>query len=769
MEHNLNTLLLNYLTSPNNFESNFLLGVEYEKLGQTASAISYYLRAAERTDEPLLQYECLLKSSMCFQKQGSRNFTVKGLLQHAISLMPDRPEAYYFLSRYYEEQGYDGHWNDCYMMASIGVKTVISKTPLKTIIEYPGDYGLLFQKAVSSWWCGLCDESRSMFIDLYENYNLDDSHKTVVVNNLKQLNVNIESLTEKKRAIELSTINKLSGFPSVWVVSLTESEDRREHTRTQFKQYDIDPTFRQFERFDRYTHVIQGNRLNEIDSRTFGPITSHIKMLYDWYHSNSNEEYAFFCEDDISLSIVNNWSFTWEEFVAKLPDGWDGIQLCLISQAEKPIEFRLRHIHDWGAQAYILKRDYVKRLLDSHYDTTTDTFNLNIPGQDFLPPVIEHVLFDGKGAIYNLPLFVEDIERFPSTYLEDERRYYSYNSFKRITDFWSKSGNATSLDSLMKRKGKLVDFCSFYGPYGSEMLLLRYHILKDYVDEFVVAESSYSHTGIPVEFECKKKLREWGLPENKFRVLELNTPPDSELKIELIDELNCVDGLSGEVQSQSKSKYARVRDRLSKDALLQVIDEYDDETVFMHGDIDEIVNPSFLPDLISICKDQPNGVIYLPLIYLEARGDLRVYNKHTNSPERWDWAAFICKKNVLKNATPVQLRSHKLIPSQIYTINLVNNWNQQPVIDIGWHFSWMGGKASRLTKKSSWEHRYDSFTWLLTGQYDDSNEFLSAGFKENDTPPCGNVNLILKNYPVNNLPQVIFDLPDVNKFLFPEN
>ena len=74
-----------------------------------------------------------------------------------------------------------------------------------------------------------------------------------------------------------------------------------------------------------------------------------------------------------------------------------------------------------------------------------------------------------------------------------------------------------------------------------------------------------------------------------------------------------------------------------------------------------------------------------------------------------------------------------------------------------------------LTKKDSWEHRYDSFNWLVTGKYDESNEFLGNGFKENDTPPCGNHNLILKNYPIEQLPSKIFELPEVTKFLFPDN
>ena len=61
------------------------------------SAVSYYLRAAERTDEILLKYESLIRAALCFERQGSRNFTVKGLIQHAISTCPTRPEAYFYL------------------------------------------------------------------------------------------------------------------------------------------------------------------------------------------------------------------------------------------------------------------------------------------------------------------------------------------------------------------------------------------------------------------------------------------------------------------------------------------------------------------------------------------------------------------------------------------------------------------------------------------------------------------------------------------------
>jgi len=182
-------LILDYALDSENPETNFSLGLHYDEIGQTASALSYYLRCAERTDDDLVKYECLIRGSMCFDKQGTRNFTVKGMLQHAIAVLPKRPEAYYLLSRFYEREERDGHWIDAYMIASIGEKVCVFDRPsLRTNVDYPGDYAILYQKAVVSWWCGLCDESRDLFRDLYENYELDEYYKKSVFENLTKLN-----------------------------------------------------------------------------------------------------------------------------------------------------------------------------------------------------------------------------------------------------------------------------------------------------------------------------------------------------------------------------------------------------------------------------------------------------------------------------------------------------------------------------------------------------------------------------------------------------
>jgi tetratricopeptide (TPR) repeat protein len=182
-----------YSVDTENAEKNYNLATVYHKMGQTASAISYYLRAAERVNDDSLAYVCLLKIADCFDRQGNRHFTVRSLYKMAISHAPERPEAYYLASRFEER---NGCYMEAYQYAEIALKLKLDdKVHYRLDVDYPGKYGLIFEKAVASWWIGRSSECRKLLHVLADDYydEMDETHINAVQNNLSRLGSGPES------------------------------------------------------------------------------------------------------------------------------------------------------------------------------------------------------------------------------------------------------------------------------------------------------------------------------------------------------------------------------------------------------------------------------------------------------------------------------------------------------------------------------------------------------------------------------------------------
>ena len=174
-----------YIHDYNSAQANFNLGREYEIIGQTGAAISFYLRTAERSQTDLEQYEALLRMALCFERQRTRDDTEKVILQKAISLIPHRPEAYFILSRLHEV---NREWHDSYTMASIGLSTCDFELPsLSTDVQYPGRYGLLFEKGVAAWWVGQTEQAREIMHDLQFSHRTEEPYTSAITRNLASI------------------------------------------------------------------------------------------------------------------------------------------------------------------------------------------------------------------------------------------------------------------------------------------------------------------------------------------------------------------------------------------------------------------------------------------------------------------------------------------------------------------------------------------------------------------------------------------------------
>ena len=177
------TLLEDYVYDTENAEKNYNLAKWYEEQGHITSAHTYYLRAAERSQDNNIAYSALIRASFCYKAQGARDLTEKGLLENALVLLPERPEAYYFLSLIYEKKQ---EWQNCYIFANFGLECYKNKIDDIDIPEFGGKHLLIYQKSVSSWWWGKGEESRNLIIELCKNYwdKLDEHYKKLVIDSI---------------------------------------------------------------------------------------------------------------------------------------------------------------------------------------------------------------------------------------------------------------------------------------------------------------------------------------------------------------------------------------------------------------------------------------------------------------------------------------------------------------------------------------------------------------------------------------------------------
>jgi hypothetical protein len=182
----LNDNLKEYILDPHDGLKNFNLGVSYDEIGQLASAYSYYLRTSEYSYDIDLIYESIIKAAHCLRTIGRRDHSEKGLYYHAISYQPQRPEAYFSLSQYYERHK---QWQSSYAMSCIGLSNIDNSKDTRTKIDYHGEYGFIFNKAVSSWWMGLNKQSRTLFHELANNHinDMDELYKNLTQQNITSL------------------------------------------------------------------------------------------------------------------------------------------------------------------------------------------------------------------------------------------------------------------------------------------------------------------------------------------------------------------------------------------------------------------------------------------------------------------------------------------------------------------------------------------------------------------------------------------------------
>jgi GR25 family glycosyltransferase involved in LPS biosynthesis len=244
-------------------------------------------------------------------------------------------------------------------------------------------------------------------------------------------------------------MNKLQNFPSINYISLNTSVERRKKLNNMFNMCNIKRvTPHIFEHINNYNHTIKGPLIKKVEKPALGATTSHLKAWKEWYNT-TDEPYTIFCEDDILFDTVQYWKFNWNDFFKSLPKDWECIQLSLIQEILTPVNFRRRDLYDWGANIYLVKRDYVKKVLDIRYPDTVFIFDIF---ETNLPPVIEHVLYLYGSNVYSFPLFLEDVS-VDSTVTPKNTYKQTFNnhiqSYNHVLNWWKTIGCMLNLNEII--------------------------------------------------------------------------------------------------------------------------------------------------------------------------------------------------------------------------------------------------------------------------------------------------------------------------------
>ncbi len=275
------------------------------------------------------------------------------------------------------------------------------------------------------------------------------------INNISEKITNI--FEKENKSISVHNSYKLENFPPVHFISTIDSHERRKLLLQKFSENNIkNVTPHIFKRYEEGDYIFHGELMDKMTGPGRGPLSSHLRTIKGWYFG-TDEPYAFFCEDDISFDTVKYWNFTWEEFFNKLPEDWECIQLCWVREKYRnfSIEFRNRCWCDWSGCAYLISREYAKKVVENYY--YDQEFHLDIKGEDLIHrpewakiPVIETVIFSSVGRVYGMPLFVEDVFKCHTTWRWGSENEVNTYSHLETMGWWKGIGQFLTVDQIFK-------------------------------------------------------------------------------------------------------------------------------------------------------------------------------------------------------------------------------------------------------------------------------------------------------------------------------
>ena len=230
---------------------------------------------------------------------------------------------------------------------------------------------------------------------------------------------------------------------------------------------------------------------------------------------------------------------------------------------------------------------------------------------------------------------------------------------------------------------KIFDCTTFYNE--NLMLEVRFNILNEFVDKFVITEAKYSHSGEKKKINFNfNKFKEF---KKKIIYLVIDQEPDS-----LIYEENEKKEIFEKDENMRINSIKRIAHQ--RDNLLLGLDEASDEDYIFYSDNDEI--PNFKN--FDFRKNNNKIIIFKQKLF---------YYKFNLHCDRIDWYGTKgCKKKFLKSFSWLrEIKTKKYPFFRFDTLFSNNKYIDLKIIeDGGWHFSQLMSPKDIEIKLQNSEH-----------------------------------------------------------------
>ena len=233
---------------------------------------------------------------------------------------------------------------------------------------------------------------------------------------------------------------------------------------------------------------------------------------------------------------------------------------------------------------------------------------------------------------------------------------------------------------------KVFDLITFSGEY--DLLEVRFNILRDVVDKFIICEMPETFSGLPKPLywieRDRDRFEEW-----EHKVIHLTaTYGEDQMIMEMMRDRPYVDQLPFR-----KAFY-------QKEFLRTALKDAEDDDVIIYGDADEIINPERVKD----AQDQPYKLRQL------------AYSYFLNNRSEEDWRGTV-------------MTTYRTLKSRC--LNDLRAYPEKIMEDGGWHWTNLGGLEAIRQKIASYDHQEVNVPFVTEGLAERMRlnvDFLGRGY-----------------------------------------